>query len=79
MMTKLKALSGDRFDKSYMSDMVKDHEKDLRETQDIAAKAQDADFKAAVQKANAKIQGHLQEAQRVAAAVNGNASSGSSK
>ena len=68
MMVKLKALDGERFDKSYMSDMVKDHEKDLRETQEIADKAQDADLKAAVQKANAKIKEHLQEAQRVASA-----------
>jgi putative membrane protein len=78
-MVKLKALSGERFDKSYMSDMVKDHEKDVRETQEIADKAQDADFKAAVQKANAKIKEHLQEAQRVASSASSpSGSSGSS-
>ena len=68
MMVKLKALDGERFDKSYLSDMVKDHEKDLRETQEIADKAQDTDLKAAVLKANAKVKEHLQEAQRVASA-----------
>jgi len=77
-MVKLKALSGERFDKSYMSDMVQDHQKDVRETQDIANKAQDAEFKAAVLKANAKMQEHLQEAQRVAAAASSGAAGGSS-
>jgi len=77
-MVKLKALSGERFDKSYMSDMVQDHQKDVRETQDIANKAQDAEFKAAVLKANAKMQEHLQEAQRVAAAAGSGAAGGSS-
>jgi putative membrane protein len=70
MMAKLKVLSGEHFDKSYMSDMVKDHQQDVQETQEIADKAQDADFKAAVMKANAKIKEHLQEAQRVASAAN---------
>jgi putative membrane protein len=79
-MLKLKALSGDRFDKSYMSDMVKDHQQDVRETQEIADKAQDADFKAAVMKANEKIKEHLSMAQRVASSAGaGSTSSSSSK
>jgi putative membrane protein len=63
---KLERHSGPDFDKTYMSEMVKDHEKDLKEVQDLAAKAKDPDFKAAMQKASAKIQEHLQLAQRIA-------------
>jgi putative membrane protein len=62
---KLERHSGPDFDKTYMSEMVKDHEKDLKEVQDLAAKAKDPDFKAAMQKASAKIQEHLQLAQRI--------------
>jgi putative membrane protein len=74
-LTKLKALSGERFDRSYMSDMVKDHQQDVKETQDIAAKAQDPDLKKAVGEANAKIKEHLSLAQQIAGSK---ASSGSS-
>ncbi len=58
--------SGAEFDKKYMAEMVKDHQKDAQETQDLASKAQDPDFKAAVQKAHGKINEHLQMAQRIA-------------
>jgi len=58
--------SGADFDKKYMEEMVKDHQKDAQETQDLAAKAKDPDFKTAVQKAHAKIEEHLQLAQRIA-------------
>jgi putative membrane protein len=57
--------SGAEFDKDYMEHMVKDHEKDVKDTQNIAAKAKDPEFKAAVQKANAKIKEHLALAQRI--------------
>ena len=63
---KLEHHSGADFDKSYMAEMVKDHEKDLKEVQDLAAKAKDPDFKAAMQKASGKIKEHLQLAQRIA-------------
>jgi putative membrane protein len=57
--------SGAEFDKDYMEHMVKDHEKDLKDTQNIAAKAKDPEFKAAVQKANGKIKEHYELAQRI--------------
>ena len=63
---KLERHSGPDFDKAYMAEMVKDHEKDLKEVQDLAAKAKDPDFKATVQQASSKIQEHLQLAQRIA-------------
>jgi len=62
----LERKSGAEFDKDYMEHMVKDHEKDVQDTQNIAAKAKDPQFKSAVQQANAKIKEHLQLAQRVA-------------
>src|SRR5437763_3616419 len=52
--------SGAEFDKKYMEEMVKDHQKDAKEVQDLAAKTKDSDFKAALQKASAKINEHLQ-------------------
>jgi len=58
--------SGADFDKKYMEEMVKDHQNDLKEVQDLAAKAKDPDFRAAVQKASRKIAEHLQLAQRIA-------------
>ena len=58
--------SGAEFDKKYMDEMVKDHQKDLQDVQDLASKTKDADFKAALQTAGAKINGHLQLAQRIA-------------
>ena len=57
--------SGAEFDKAYMEHMVKDHEKDLKDVQNIAGKAKDPEFKAAVQKAEPKIKEHLALAQRL--------------
>ena len=74
--------SGADFDKKYMEEMVKDHQKDVQDTQNVAAKAKDPDFKRAVEKAHAKIQEHLQMAQSIAsktgAAAGGSAPSSSS-
>ena len=53
------------FDRKYMDHMVKDHEKDAEATQNIAAKAKDAQFKSAVQHAHAKIEEHLSLARSV--------------
>ena len=74
--------SGADFDKKYMEEMVKEHQKDVQDTQNVAAKAKDPDFKRAVEKAHAKIQEHLQLAQSIAsktgAAAGGSAPSSSS-
>lgn len=77
-MKKLEGLSGDRFDQAYMDDMVKNHQKDVKETDKIASKAKDAEFKQAVQDANAKMKEHLQLAQQVDQTVKGGASRGAS-
>src|SRR5881394_4318392 len=67
--------SGAEFDKKYMEEMVKDHQKDAKEVQDLAAKTKDSDFKAALQKASTKINEHLQLAQRIASSSSAGASS----
>ena len=67
--------SGAEFDKKYMEEMVKDHQKDVKDTQDLASKAKDPDFKAAVQKAHGKISEHLQMAQRIARSSSAGSSS----
>jgi putative membrane protein len=77
-MKMMERASGADFDKKYMEQMVKDHQKDAKATQDLIGKAKDADFKAAVQKANAKINEHLQLAQRIAGSTAAGATSSSS-
>jgi putative membrane protein len=57
--------SGADFDREFMEHMVKEHEKTLKDVQNIAAKAKDAEFKAALQKATPKIKEHLELAQRI--------------
>jgi len=57
--------SGAEFDKDYMEHMVKDHEKDLKDLESLAAKVKDGEFKAALQKATPKIKEHLELAQRL--------------
>ena len=63
---KLRTRSGDNFDKDYMSEMVKDHEKDVQETQQLASSVQDPQLKSAIQSAHSKIQEHLAMAKQIA-------------
>jgi putative membrane protein len=74
-MLKLRTASGGDFDRRFLAQMVRAHEKDVQETADIAGKAQDAEFKAAVEQANAKIKEHLKTAQDLA----GSAASGATR
>ncbi len=76
----LRTKSGQDFDKEYMQDMVKDHEKDVKETGDLAKSVSDPQLKQAVQKAHAKIQEHLAMAKRISSSASaGGTSSPSSK
>lgn len=68
-MLKLRTVSGKDFDRRFMTQMVKDHEDAVRETGEIAAKAQDAEFRRLVEQANAKVKEHLQQAQSIAGAA----------
>ena len=64
--TKKKLESAKNFDQAYMQDMVKDHQKDVKEVQKVAKEARDPDLKAAAQKAAPIMQEHLKMAQGIA-------------
>ena len=68
-MALMERASGAEFDKKYMDEMVKDHQKDAKDVQDLVGKAKDPDFKSAVQKASTKINEHLELAQRIASST----------
>src|SRR6185369_12140995 len=61
-MDALSAKSGKDFDKAYIDDMVKDHEKDVAEFEKASKDARDADLKAWVTKTLPTLQGHLKMA-----------------
>lgn len=72
---KLKKAKGEQFDRAYMSQMVKDHEKTLKLVQDTAKNAKDPELKAMAQKAAPDIEKHLQAAKE----LSDRASAGASK
>jgi putative membrane protein len=63
---KLNGLSGDDFDKEYITAMVKDHHKDLREFRDEATSASDPTLKAAVEKGVKVISEHTMMVDKLA-------------
>jgi len=67
-MTKLKALSGDTFDKSYIKGMIKDHQDDIAMFQKEAASGQDADAKTFAVATLPTLQAHLKAIQSIAEA-----------
>ena len=71
-MAKLKMMerkSGAEFDQAFMDHMVKEHELTAKDVEATAAKAKDAEFKAALQKALPHIKEHLAEAKRLQASA----------
>ena len=62
---KLSALSGDKFDKTYVDMMLKDHKKDVPEFQKESAGGADADVKAFAARTTPTLQDHLQMIQRI--------------
>ncbi|HEY3705045.1 MAG TPA: DUF4142 domain-containing protein [Terracidiphilus sp.] len=69
LQSKLEGLSGDAFDKAYMSAMLKDHKKDLAEFQKEASSGKNPQVKDAAQQGAQVIQQHLQMAQDIAQKV----------
>ncbi|HEX2918603.1 MAG TPA: DUF4142 domain-containing protein [Edaphobacter sp.] len=63
---RLAALSGEDFDKEYITLMVKDHHKDLREMRIEARTTQDADLKAVLGEGTPIIRDHMVTADRIA-------------
>jgi putative membrane protein len=59
---KMAKLEGAAFDKAYIDDMVKDHEKDVKEFQTASEKASDPDIKAFAAKQLPILQHHLEMA-----------------
>jgi putative membrane protein len=60
---KLSAERGKQTDKDYVSGMVEDHQKDVKEFQDAAQSAHDPDIKQWASNLVPKLQEHLQKAQ----------------
>jgi putative membrane protein len=66
MVEKLSKLNGAEFDKEYMSDMVKDHETDVKDFQTQANDGTDPEIKSFASKTLPILQGHLQMARDTA-------------
>jgi len=64
---KLDVLTGDRFDKSYIKGMVKDHEKDIALFKKEAASGQDPDAKAFASATLPTLRMHLKKIREIAA------------
>lgn len=67
--TKLQGMSGAEFDKTYMSEMVKDHQKDIDEFQREADSGKDPEVKAFASQTLPTLREHLKMARDAAAAV----------
>jgi putative membrane protein len=66
--TKLEVLKGTSFDKSYIKDMVKDHQGDIKEFENEASTGQDADAKAYASATLPTLKTHLKKIEAIAAA-----------
>ncbi|HEY4338936.1 MAG TPA: DUF4142 domain-containing protein [Steroidobacteraceae bacterium] len=64
--TKLEALSGETFDRSYIKAMLKDHEQDVAEFRTEATSGQDADAKAYAAETLPTLQEHLVKIKAIA-------------
>ncbi len=60
MVDKMSAMQGPAFDKAYVKDMVKDHEKDVKEFQNESENGTDPNIKQFATKTLPVLQGHLQ-------------------
>jgi len=60
---RLQKLSGAEFDKAYVSDMVRDHKKDVKEFEKASQSLSDPDLKAFAEKTLPTLQEHLRMAQ----------------
>ena len=66
MAEKMEALSGPEFDSQYLTMMIRDHKKDLKDFQDEANAAQDQNVKQVAQQGATLISQHLQLLEQVA-------------
>jgi len=63
--SKLSALSGDKFDKAYVDMMLKDHKKDVGDFQKESTSGADTDIKSFATRTLPTLQDHLQMIQRI--------------
>lgn len=63
---RLSKLEGDNFDKAYLAEMVKDHEKDVKEFEAASKSAKDVDVKAFVDKTLPVLRKHLEHVRGLA-------------
>ena len=82
MIDRFSKLSGDEFDRAYIREMVKDHDKDVKEFQREAQRAKDSDLKSWAGKTLPTVQEHQQQIRQMSTsagkASGGRASRGSS-
>lgn len=78
-MKKLQGAKGEQFDRAFMSQMVKDHEKALKLTRDAAKNAKDPELKAMAEKAAPDIEQHLQMARQISDKASAGRTSGAKK
>jgi putative membrane protein len=71
---KLAKLNGADFDRAYMKEMVKDHDKDVKAFRKEADSGKDLDLKSWASKTLPTLQEHQQQAKQVAAGVQGKSS-----
>jgi putative membrane protein len=67
----LQKLSGADFDKAYVSDMLRDHKKDVKEFEKASQDLSDPDLKAFAAKTLPTLQEHLSMVQNLEAQVKG--------
>jgi putative membrane protein len=65
-MKELKSASGEAFDRAYMEQMVKDHEKTLKLLQEVQKNAKDPALRQAAEKAAPEVEKHLDKAKEIA-------------
>jgi len=70
-MDKLSSLSGAALDSAYINMSVEDHQKDLNDLQTMQSQAQNADLKAAIEKAIPVVQKHLDRAKELQQKMSG--------
>lgn len=68
--------SGSKFDQKFVSEQVKDHEKDIKEFEKVSQKTKDADLKAWVDKALPTLREHLAMAQKLSGSEKNGAAMG---
>jgi putative membrane protein len=71
---RLAKLSGADFDRAYMKEMVKDHDKDVKEFQKEASSGKDPDLKSWASTTLSTLKEHQQQAKQVQAGVDGKSS-----